>query len=221
MDARRVTTRNRRSGPWLRAIIAALVLTCSASPMQAAQTYGRQEPIDDARQLAIEMEASGTETLLADLRSNPGGHTLMGDILADRFRKEPEFFSEVTTGEYVGYSPPRNIMMVLVCPRTCSSGFSMLQELDLAGAMLIETPSTQSANTPGEGMIWSLDNTRIRGMVSQNKYVSSADAPERDRVWPVDAPSTYEYLASTGFDPNADLLLGRKWIEERERGVAE
>jgi len=263
---------------------------------------------DVFRQLVVDMKAAGTDTLLIDLRNNPGGASLMADILvyflygkrvlfdvaADailrgggqierigplemrhyspedlaelsvmmgfpvqtgdyktvdhydyyqhyatslgmtleelaeaswedfliaRFEGYPKFFTEFSDGAYEAYYTPRNVV-VLVRPRTYSSGFTMMQYLDGAGATLVGTPSAQSANTFGEGMIWSLDHTGIQGLVSHNWYISSPDDLERGRLWPVDVPLTYGYLASTGFDPNAELLLAFEWIEAQEQAEA-
>ena len=223
------------------------------------------------RQLVVDMKNAGTKTLVVDLRNNPGGHSLMSDILvyflygmdgvyeiatrsirdgggqierigplemkyysdtelaeesalhgfplevgdykvtdyhdffeayaaklgmtldeleaaqgwtlvASRYADVPEFSEEYASGVYAGYYTPRHVV-VLVRPRTYSSGFTMMQYLDRVGATLVGTPSAQSANTFGEGMIWTLDHTGIRGLVSHNWYVSSPDDAERGRLY--------------------------------------
>jgi len=143
-------------------------------------------------------------------------------LVAGRYVDVPEFGDEYASGIYAGYYTPRNVV-VLVRPRTYSSGFTMMQYLDWAGATLVGTPSAQSANTFGEGMIWTLDHTGIQGLVSHNWYVSSPDDLERGRLWPVDVAMTYDDLVRHGFDPNTELLLAMEWIEAQDsrRAVAE
>lgn len=262
------------------------------------------------RQLVIDMKAAGTETLLIDLRNNPGGASIMGDFLIyflygkdlmfdafaysilheggqierigplervyytdeelddvssmmgfpletgdfktidhydffldyseasgltleeievierERFRDGafsdfPLFFEEYSSGEHEAYYTPENIV-VLVRPRTFSSGFAMMKSLDVAGATLIGTPSAQSANVFGEGMIWKLNHSGVEGIVSHNVIVGSADDPERGRVWPVDIQMTYQDLAEHDFDPNTEILMALEWIDaERARREAE
>ena len=61
--------------------------------------------------------------------------------------------------------------------------------------------------------MWELDRTKIQGSVSRSCYDPYPDDPARGEVWPIDVPLTYEYLASTGFNRNAELLLALEWLE--------
>ena len=135
--------------------------------------------------------------------------------LAGQYDDVRVFSNEFASGEYAGYCTPENVI-VLVSAHTYSSGYTMMRYLSSAGATLIGTPSAQAANCIGEGLSWELGHTGIRGLVAHNIYAHCPDDPERGRVWPVDVPLTYEYLASTGFDPSAGLLLALDWIEAQE-----
>lgn len=130
------------------------------------------------------------------------------------------FSEEFASGEYAGYYTPENIL-VLVTPHTYSSGFTMMRYLSSAGATLVGTPSSQAANCIGEGLLWELDHTGIRGLVAHNIYAHCPDDPERGRVWPVDVPLTYAYLKSTGFDRSAEVQLALAWIESQEQQIPE
>jgi len=150
------------------------------------------------------------------------GLTLQGLIetqgqqyLAGSYDDVRDFADEFSAGTYAGYYAPPYVA-VLVSPHTYSSGFTLMLSLATSGATLIGTPSAQAANCVGEGMFWELDHTGIRGLVSHNVYLHCPDDPERGRVWPIDVPLTYEYLQSTGFDPNAAVLLALEWIEAQE-----
>jgi len=143
------------------------------------------------------------------------GHALV----ASRYTDFPEFAAELAAGTYGGTHTPRNVI-ALVRPRTYSSGFTLMQYLDWAGATLVGTPSAQAAYTFGEGLIWTLDHTGIQGMVAHNWYVSSPDDLERGRVWPVDVEMTYAELAEHGFDPNTEMRMALEWVEAKERQMA-
>jgi hypothetical protein len=68
----------------------------------------------------------------------------------------------------------------------------------------------------GNGTLWELDHTGIGGCISRSYFNPYPDDPARSEAWPIDVPLTYEYWASTGFDPNAELLLALEWLENRE-----
>ena len=125
------------------------------------------------------------------------------------------FYDEFMAGTGAGtYCPPN--VLVLVSPRTFSSGATTMVALSLNGATLVGTPSGQSLSGFGNGTLWELDHTGIGGCISRLYYDLYPDDPARAEAWPIDVPLTYEYLASTGFDPNAELMLALEWVENRE-----
>jgi hypothetical protein len=115
------------------------------------------------------------------------------------------FYTEYQSGAYGGTYCPE-VILVLVNPRTFSSGFTMARHLYLAGATLVGTPSAQASNCFGELIPWDLDHTRIEGRVSVSYFNTFPDNPELGRVLPMHYPLTYEKLASYDFDPNAEYL---------------
>jgi hypothetical protein len=119
--------------------------------------------------------------------------------------RSPTFYTEFQSGAYGGYYRPE-VILVLVNPRTYSSGFTMARHLYLAGATLVGTPSAQASNCFGEMIMWELDHTRIGGGVSVSYFNTFPNDPELGRVLPVHYPLTYEKLASYDFDPNAEYL---------------
>jgi hypothetical protein len=135
--------------------------------------------------------------------------------LEDWAREMPTFYAEYASGTYAGYHPLDKVV-VLVTPKTYSSGFTMLRYLHVAGATLVGTPSGQAANTCGNGLFWQLNHTGIEGMVSAACYVEFPNDLEMGRVLPVHYPLTYEKLASYGFDPNAEYLYALELLPELE-----
>lgn len=139
--------------------------------------------------------------------------------LAEDYAGKPTFYDEFVTGDYAGYYCPANVV-VLVSPKTFSAGSTTMRALSLAGATLFGTPSGQSMKGFGNGTLWELDHTGVQGIISRSYFDPYPDDPARGEVWPIDVPLTYDYLASTGFDPNAELLLAFDWIEAQEQAKA-
>ena len=133
---------------------------------------------------------------------------------ADDYAGASTFYAEFVTGAGAGtYCPPN--VLVLVSPTTFSSGSTTMKALSLNGATLVGTPSGQSCRAFGNGTMWELDHTKIQGSVSRSCFDPYPGNPARGEVWPIDVPLTYEYLAATGFDRNAELLLALEWLEAR------
>jgi hypothetical protein len=125
------------------------------------------------------------------------------------------FYAEYQSGAYGGYYHPDTIL-VLVNPRTFSSGFTMARHLYLAGATLVGTPSGQASNCFGEMISWKLAHTKIEGGVSCSYFNTFPNDPELGCVLPVHYPLTYEKLASYDFDPNATYLYALEYLAEHE-----
>jgi hypothetical protein len=127
------------------------------------------------------------------------------EFLDKWLNRSPTFYTEFQSGAYAGYYRPERIL-VLVNPRTFSSGYTMARHLYLASATLVGTPSAQSSNCFGEIIWWELEHTGVEGGVSGSYYNQFPNDPELGRVLPVHYPLTYEILASYDFDPNAEYL---------------
>jgi hypothetical protein len=134
-------------------------------------------------------------------------------VLESEYRKMPTFYAEYELGTYEGYYRPESIM-VLIDPGTFSSGFTMAMTLDLAGAVLLGTPSAQAANSFGNVLQWRLNHTGIQGGVSCAYFITSPEDQEKGRIWPVHYPLTYKKLASFDFDPNAEYLYALELLSE-------
>lgn len=131
--------------------------------------------------------------------------------LADGYKHTPTFYSEFETGAYAAYYTPRNIL-VLVSPKTFSAGSTTMKAVSLNGATLVGTPSGQSIRGFGNATLWTLDHTGVQGLIARSYFDPYPNDPERSEVWPIDVPLTHEYLAATGFDPNAEVLLALDWL---------
>jgi hypothetical protein len=131
----------------------------------------------------------------------------------ERYRQTSTFYAEYETGVYSSYYRPRDVL-VLMTPRTSSSGLDMALYLYLCGAKLVGTPSAQAPNSWGNLLEWKLANSGINGEVSSSFDIAFGDDPEKGRVLPVHFPLTYEKLASYDFDHNACFLYAIEILKE-------
>jgi hypothetical protein len=128
--------------------------------------------------------------------------------LLEEFAQEmPTFHAEYQTGEHEGYHLPEQVV-VLVSPKTFSSGFVMARYFYLANATLVGTPSGQAINWFCDPIHLNLKNTDLTVVVSTT-YCNHLlpDDPDLAEALPVHVPLTYENLRSYEFDPNSEVLL--------------
>jgi hypothetical protein len=133
--------------------------------------------------------------------------------LLEEFAKEmPTFYAEYETGDHAGYYLPEQVV-VLVSPKTFSSGFVMARYLYLAGATLVGTPS-------GQAISWFCDPIHVRLKNTDLKVVVSTtycrhllpDEPELADFLPVHYPLTYGKLRSYDFDPHSEVLYAMEFL---------
>lgn len=134
----------------------------------------------------------------------------------ERYRQTSTFYAEYETGVYSGYYRPRHVL-VLMTPRTSSSGLDMALYLYLCGAKLVGTPSAQAPNSWGNLLEWQLTNSKIRGEVSSSFDIAFGDDPERGRMLPVHFPLTYEKLKSFDFDINAEFMYALELLQDLKK----
>jgi hypothetical protein len=120
--------------------------------------------------------------------------------------KMPTFAAEYRSGKYEGYYLPANVM-VLACPKTFSSGYTLMYYLYRAGAKIVGTPSAQAGNCFGEALSVELQHSGLTCTISHKQFVEFHDDPEMGRVLRPHFPMTYDKLKSYAFDPNAAILL--------------
>ncbi|MBN1268722.1 MAG: hypothetical protein JXB04_03980 [Kiritimatiellae bacterium] len=120
--------------------------------------------------------------------------------------KMPTFAVEYHSGKYEGHYLPAEVM-VLISPKTFSSGYTLMYYLYRAGAKIVGTPSAQAGNCFGEPFSFELQHSELSGTVSHKQFVYFHDDPEMGRVLRPHFPMTYEKLKSYAFDPNAEILL--------------
>ena len=123
----------------------------------------------------------------------------------------PTFMAVYRSGRFNGTYTPQNVV-VLCSPLTYSSGFNLMTALSKKGATIVGTPSAQPGNNFGDSLILQLKNTGIQAFVAFKQLISFPDDPEKGRLFPIDHPLTFAKLASTGFDPNAEVLLALEVI---------
>jgi hypothetical protein len=120
--------------------------------------------------------------------------------------KMPTFAAEYLSGKYEGYYLPANVM-VLISPKTFSSGYTLMYYLYLAGAKIVGTPSAQAGNCFGEPFSFELKHSGLTGTISHKQFVDFHDDSEMGLVLRPHFPMTYDKLKSYAFDPNAEILL--------------
>ncbi|MGD8456447.1 MAG: S41 family peptidase [Anaerolineales bacterium] len=125
----------------------------------------------------------------------------------EEFAKEmPTFYEEYKTGTYEAFYLPDRVV-VLVSPKTFSSGFIMARYFYLLDVPLIGTPSGQAINWYCDPIFVSLDNTEIQVVISTSYCMHLIPGePELTEYLPVQYPLTYEILKSYSFDPNSEVL---------------
>ena len=129
------------------------------------------------------------------------------------YRQASTFYAEYETGTYSGYYRPQHVL-VLMTPRTSSSGLDMALFLYRTGAKLVGTPSAQSPNSWGNLLEWQMTNSKIKGEVSSSFDIAFGDDLERGRVLPVHFPLTYEKLKSFDFDINAVFMYALELLQD-------
>jgi hypothetical protein len=118
--------------------------------------------------------------------------------------KMPTFAAEYRSGKYENHYLPANVM-VLISPKTFSSGYTLMYYLFRAGAKIVGTPSAQAGNCFGEPFDFKLQHSGLTGTISHKQYVNFHDDPEMGRVLQPHFPMTYDKLKSYAFDPNAEI----------------
>jgi hypothetical protein len=134
-----------------------------------------------------------------------------GGEIESYLAKSPTFMAIYRSGRFNGICTPPNVL-VLCSSLTYSSGFNLMTALSKKGAAIIGTPSAQPGNNFGDSLILQLKNTGLQVFVAFKQLVCFPDDPEKGRLFPIDHPLTYAKLASTGFDPNAEVLLALEVI---------
>jgi hypothetical protein len=118
------------------------------------------------------------------------------------------FEKELETSEHEGfYVPPR--VVVIVAPRTFSGGFWVAAALKRMGAEMFGVPSGQAGNAFAHVKRTTLANSGMTVQVSSRLFVLFPEEPGSLSVLPLSDADllTYEAWESTGFDPNASILL--------------
>ncbi|MFC1849719.1 S41 family peptidase [candidate division CSSED10-310 bacterium] len=125
----------------------------------------------------------------------------------------PTFKKEYDSGLFEKYYTPKNVV-ILSSQDTFSSGYTMMYYLNMAGAKIVGTPSSQAGNCYGDTTSFKLTHSKINGILSSKKFVIFPDDTERGKVLPVDYPLTYDKLVSYDFDLNSELLYALELFGE-------
>jgi hypothetical protein len=223
-----IDMRNNGGGNWMMAPILVYFLygkdVLTAIPKQVARSGGGSgtrysklffdtnpkvtlETINRGRDVRLVLGDIDFSRIFGDEKEDPRNSTpTENPERLERYRQTSTFYAEYETGVYSGYYRPRHVL-VLMTPRTSSSGLDMALYLYLCGAKLVGTPSAQAPNSWGNLLEWRLTNSGINGEVSSSFDIAFGDDPEKGRVLPVHFPLTWEKLASYDFDPNACFLF--------------
>jgi hypothetical protein len=129
----------------------------------------------------------------------------------------PTFQKWYQTGHY---HRPRHALakvIVLASPFTYSSGFNLMQDLLAQGAVMVGTPSAQSANNFGDSLVLRLQHSGITGFISHKVNVDYPAEPTPGHLIQPDHPLTWQRWAAWGFDPNAEVLLALELADRAGR----
>ena len=127
----------------------------------------------------------------------------------------PTFAAEYRSGKFENHYLPANVM-VLISPKTFSSGYTLMYYLFRAGAKIVGTPSAQAGNCFGEPFDFKLQHSGLTGTISHKQYVNFHDDPEMGRVLQPHFPMTYDKLKSYAFDPNAEIQYALDLCQQYE-----
>jgi hypothetical protein len=116
------------------------------------------------------------------------------------------FKEEWDSGKYAGYYHPLKIM-VICSSTTMSAAFDILISLRENKAVIVGTPSGQSANCFIDRLGFELKHTGIEGGVSFKKSVIFPDDSINGNILIPDHKLTYDILASYNFDSNSEILF--------------
>ena len=132
--------------------------------------------------------------------------------------RSPSFWETYRTGKFHSprWSPAR--IAAISDPLTFSSGFNVLSGLYSLGAVTVGTPSAQPPNNFGDMLLFELQHTGIQAGVSHKQIVAFPDEPEIGRCLRPEIPLTFEQLAASGFDPNAEVLLALDVLQRSRDG---
>jgi hypothetical protein len=119
----------------------------------------------------------------------------------------PSFQRWYATGKYHEARHSLENVIVLSDPLTYSSGFNLMQSLLDHGAVLLGTPSAQSANNFGDSLITRLGHSGVTVFVSYKLIVNLPADPAPGQIILPDYPLTWDFWAKSDFDPNAEVLM--------------
>jgi hypothetical protein len=123
------------------------------------------------------------------------------------FQGAPDFLAELEAQSFArpGHRPRK--VLVLCSTFTYSSGFNLMQDLYSQGAVLVGSPSAQSANNFGDSLPFTLTNTGISAFVSHKANFGFPDDNDKGKVLMPHHVLGYDRLCELGFDPNAEVQL--------------
>jgi hypothetical protein len=124
----------------------------------------------------------------------------------------PTFDTLYQKGTHDGFYCPKRVVAVS-STATFSSGYTIMQRLWRAGALLVGTPSSQSPNSFGAILTFRLTHSGQTGWVSHDHFVSFPDDAERGRLLMPHHVLPYDKLASYGFDPNAEIIFALEILD--------
>ncbi|MCY3414608.1 MAG: hypothetical protein INQ03_23365 [Candidatus Heimdallarchaeota archaeon] len=124
----------------------------------------------------------------------------------------PTFQAEFEKKEYENYVKLDNIL-VICSSHTYSAGFTLLYYLHECGCKIVGlSPSGQAGNCFGDGLPFTLKNSKISGSIS-HKWYKMFNSDSRGEVLPLDYAITRNILHKFNFDENTELLYSLELLE--------
>jgi hypothetical protein len=186
-------------------------ITKISQPLLDQYTASSLEDINAGRSLSLRINDYDFSEEEAD-RSGRGSETTQGK--EPTLAGAPSFWEVYRTGKYHDPRWPSGRIAVISDPLTFSSGFNVLTALASLKALTIGTPSAQPPNNFGDMLLFELRHTGIQAGVSHKWVVTYPDDPELGGCLEPQVPLTFEHLAASGFDPNAEVLLALEALQE-------
>lgn len=129
-------------------------------------------------------------------------------IVEDDLSLSKTFYDEYTKGTYSNYYLPDKVMVVTNVA-TYSAGFMFAKSLELMGATVAGSSSSQNIMQMGETVGYELNNSKLGGSISRSFLVHDTDllfSPDPKNILIPHYELTYEKLKEYKFSRHAEIL---------------
>ncbi|MEP0131891.1 MAG: S41 family peptidase [Eudoraea sp.] len=129
-------------------------------------------------------------------------------IVEDDLALSKTFYNEYTKGTHSNYYIPAKVMVVTNVA-TFSAGFMFAKSLEIMGATVVGSTSSQNVIQMGETVSYELNNSKLGGSISRSFLVHDTDllnSPDQKNTLIPHYELTYEKLKEYKFSRHAEIL---------------